>query len=227
MNATKTGWVANLFGSALLLASGFTDPAVVSQILSYVTALGVAISPAKATAALGLTGLVLNQILIVVARNQEPDNPNVLRQRGFVSPPFAAFLLVLSLAVACVGLSGCSTLSQNVDQSKLIVQVATMKVIESDRGATAERAARIQEIAGDARTFLDGTDVSVALLEDSVMARLAGMDLAPSDRVLASALVAAVVAELNARVGDGLLSSEQRYTVSEVLGWIEQAAEFY
>lgn len=131
-------------------------------------------------------------------------------------------------AIVLIGkISGCASIQKNVDQSKLIVQAGTMKVIEADIDNAAERAAKVKAVASEGQRFLDGTDVSVPLLAAAINARLAELNLQPSDRLLAAALVDAVVAELNTRVGDGLLSAEQKYTVSQVLGWIEQAASFY
>ncbi len=137
--------------------------------------------------------------------------------------------IFLNWVVACVFASvivGCQSINANVDQSKLLVQVATMKAIEAGEDTNA-RAERVKAIAAEGQSFLDGENVSVSLLESAVANRLAALDLTPSDRVLANALVGAVVAELNARVGEGLLSTEQKYTVSQVLGWVEQAASFY
>lgn len=140
-------------------------------------------------------------------------------------PSYWAALVLFVLAM--VALSGCAYLRDNPTTSGLAVQIATMKVIEADKGHEAERAARIKEIAAEAKTFLDAKDVTVSVLEDAVNARLASLDLAPSDRLLASALVSAVVGELKVKVGDGLLSADSRYTVSQILGYVESAAGLY
>jgi len=65
------------------------------------------------------------------------------------------------------------------------------------------------------------------MLAGAISARLAEINLSPSDRVLAAALVDAVVTEIDLRVGEGLLSPDERVTVSQVLDWVIDATEFY
>src|SRR5690606_13156662 len=109
---------------------------------------------------------------------------------------------------------------------KLIVQVATMKFIESgdDR---ASKAVRIVRAAAQARVWLDMDGVTIADLRAAMMARINGADLEPSDKLLAAALVDVVAAELDVRIGAGVISPEKRATVNAVLAWVEQAASFY
>lgn len=217
MNATQKGLVANIAGLIVLAAAsqGVTLPPDLAMLL---------------VSTLGSIGLGINQWLIHKAQKELPptlqDNPSLLKnQAGRFVPQFASMLFVIAFAL--ITLPACTTLGKNVDQSKIIVQVETMKVIEADRNHTAERAKQIREVAVEGKQFLDTNTVSVSLLADSINARLAVLDLAPSDRLLAAALVDAVVAELSARVGAGALSPEQRLNVSQVLGWIISATEFY
>lgn len=170
-------------------------------------------------AGLSAFGLVFTAVL---AKFKRPAD-NQSGQSGFITPPFACVLISLVLLVMVC--SGCTSLGK-ADQSGLIVQIATMKVIEAGDNPSA-RAARVNEIADQAQTFLDSDGVTVSMLADAVNARLAALDLAPSDRVLAAALVDAVVSELQARVGVGTLSVDQKYTVSQILSYIESTTAFY
>lgn len=129
---------------------------------------------------------------------------------------FAAVLAVLS---GCASFQGSAT-------EKLVVQAATMKVIEagSDR---VEKAARIIAAADAARVWLDMDGVTLSDLRSAMVERIAAADIEASDKLLATALVDVVVAELDMRIGDGLISPEKRVRVNTVLSWIVQAAAFY
>jgi len=122
---------------------------------------------------------------------------------------------------------GC-TFFQNVDQSKLVVQIATMKVIEA-RGSAhyQERAANVIKIGTDAKTWLDTNGVTLGFLRAAVEARIAKLNLAPSDQLLAGVLVDAAIAELQKKVGDGVIDPQKLYYVNQVLDWAIQAARFY
>jgi hypothetical protein len=133
-------------------------------------------------------------------------------------------------ALLAVALSGCASFNTSGASEKLIVQAGTMKFIEAGSDAPQERAgkaARIVKAAAQARIWLDTDGVSIADLQVAMLERIASADLAPSDKLLASALVEVVVAELNVRIGEGVISPEKRATVNSVLGWVEQAASFY
>jgi uncharacterized protein YceK len=129
-------------------------------------------------------------------------------------------------AVMAVALSGCASFGTSDTSEKLIVQAATMKFIESSDDR-AGKAARIARAADQARVWLDTDGVTVADLQTAMLERIAAADLEPSDKLLASALVEVVVAELNVRIGEGIISADKRATVNAVLGWVEQAAGFY
>lgn len=126
-------------------------------------------------------------------------------------------------ALAAIILAGCAT---NGAGEKLVVQAATMKFVESsdDRAANA---ARIVRASAQARVWLDTDGVTIADLHAAMVERIALADLEPSDKLLAVALVDMVVAELDVRIGDGIISPEKRATVNAVLAWVEQAAGFY
>lgn len=137
---------------------------------------------------------------------------------------------ILFATVMAVALSGCASLGTSPAAEKLIVQAGVMKFIEAGSDAPAERAAkaaRIVRAADQARIWLDTDGVTVADLHGAMIERIRSADLEPSDKLLASALVEVVVAELNARIGEGVISPEKRATVNSVLAWVEQAAGFY
>ncbi len=130
---------------------------------------------------------------------------------------------------ACLvtALTACASFQQNLASEKVVVQYATMKFIEADLEDRAGRAAKIREVAADAKSFFDGGVATVPMLEQAVRDRVVPLQLSPADRVLAAALIDTVVAELQTRVGKGLVPADQAYQVSTVLGWIVDATEFY
>lgn len=134
--------------------------------------------------------------------------------------------IILAAAAAIVALTGCASFNTSGTSEKLIVQAATMKFIESSDDR-ASKAARIARAADQARVWLDTDGVTIADLQVAMLERIAAADLEPSDKLLASALVDVVVAELNVRIGQGVISPDNRATVNAVLSWVEQAAGFY
>jgi hypothetical protein len=135
---------------------------------------------------------------------------------------------LLIAAVAALSMTGCATLQNNSGSARLVVSYATLKVIEAGKSseAQAERALNIRRIASDAKSFLDLESVSLEFLQSSVRARLADLDLSPADRMLADGLVNLIVQELQLKVDSGVLSDDQRYRVSTVLGWVIDAAGY-
>lgn len=136
----------------------------------------------------------------------------------------AAYFVALLIPLALVA---CASFQQNLGSEKIVVQYATMKFIEADKANLPERAAKIREVASEAKTFFDSSTATVPLLEQAVRDRIAPLQLSPADRVLATALIDTVVTELQTRVGKGLVPPDQVYQVSTVLGWIMDATEFY
>lgn len=126
--------------------------------------------------------------------------------------------------VAVLALSGCATLGTGSAGEKLVIQAATMKVIEADEDRTA-KAAKIRAAVDQARVWLDMDGITLADLRSAMLARIGGLE--PSDRLLAAALIDAVAVELEARIGDGILDADKRVRVNAVLGWIAEAASFY
>jgi hypothetical protein len=134
---------------------------------------------------------------------------------------------VLSLVLAaCVAVTGCASLVQNVDQAKIVVQLSTMKVVEAGKDRHA-RAEQIQKIAAEAAVLLDASSVSVDVVADAVRVRVASLHLEPSDAILANMLIDAVASDLKQKVGDGVIEPDKKVRVNAVLTWVSDAARFY
>jgi len=127
----------------------------------------------------------------------------------------ALFLMVLTL-------TGC----ESMPQQKLIVQVSAMKYIEDGEDRAGRAAAVIEEVQR-AKVLIDFDGVTLDQIKGAVLDRLKERSLNPSDMLLAMAIVDMASAELDVKLGAGILSPEQKVTVNEVLGWVEQAASFY
>jgi hypothetical protein len=129
---------------------------------------------------------------------------------------------LIVLAAALAALSGCASF-QGSTTEKLVVQAATMKFCEANTG----NCDRIEKVAAQARVWLDTDGVTIGDLRSAMLERVNSSDLLPSDKLLATALVDVVAAEIDVRIGAGVLDPEKKATVNTVLGWVEQAAAFY
>ena len=111
----------------------------------------------------------------------------------------------ISAAALSLVLAGCS-----VNQQQLATQYATLKLLEGDHVTQEAVLSRVDRV----RLLLDGEYVATEAVYEAV-----GWDsLAPSDRLLVSAIVADVG---SVSVGDRIDTDAARV----VLDWIEQAAE--
>jgi hypothetical protein len=129
--------------------------------------------------------------------------------------------LILSLLL----LTGCASFNSGGGAERLAITYATMKYVESSN-QPAERAERVIAVAEEAKSFLDTGTASLDLLQAAVVERLPA-DLSAADRLLANALIQTIVAELQTRVGAGIIPPDQAYQVSTVLGIVIDAAEAY
>ena len=142
-------------------------------------------------------------------------------------------LSMLSCLVAIAILAGCASFDEHINTERLLVQVGVMKIIE--KGDTvneqSERAERIVAFTSDARTWLNTEQVGYDQLRTSLVNRLNDMNLAPSDRILATLVIDSVMASLKERVIDGIklpVPPEQfKYQVNTVLDWAEEFAQSY
>jgi len=136
----------------------------------------------------------------------------------------------LVMLIVCAVLSGCASLSAFLDslgEQKLAVQYATMKYIESagDDQAQAARAARVRVVVDQVEVRLTDS-ASIGALRALVESKLPA-DLPASDRLLAGALLDAVVAELEGKVDDGLLGPDELLAVQRVLGFVRDATAYF
>lgn len=128
--------------------------------------------------------------------------------------------------LAALLLAGCaSTGAGSFNAGQLAIQYATLKVIDRNP----EKAARVHALANEALTWtMAGEYAALDELEARVRTRIveeANPD--PADMLLIDALLAATRAELEARIGDGVLDEATRVRVNEVLGWIIAATAPY
>lgn len=126
--------------------------------------------------------------------------------------------IVTAVLISLLALAGC----QDKDATtKLAVQYAAIKFVRADDNP-AEKAARVRAVIEEVRAVAKGESASVAAIKAFVQAKLPA-DMLPEDRLLANALIEAVSAELEARVGDGVLDPEKLVKVETVLGWVSEA----
>ncbi len=142
---------------------------------------------------------------------------------------FRAIGALAIAAVAAVAMSGALSGCQGDSPgAQMLVSYATMKVIEQGTSPAAQhaRAEKIHDIASQAKVVLGGETATLGLLEHAIRQSIGTLDLSPPDAFLADALVRQVLYELQKRVGSGVLAEEQRFKVSEVLGWVIDATAY-
>lgn len=130
----------------------------------------------------------------------------------------ASIIAIISL------LSACATLDQHQASFRLVTQYAVLKFIEqSPAEHRAERANRIFAIATSLKPLVSG-ETSLELLQQAVAKQLDSASLSPADRLLADALVQAIVDEAKIRIGGGVLTPDQQMKVISVLDWVISAS---
>lgn len=137
---------------------------------------------------------------------------------------------IILATVVALSLSGCAELSAlvgSLGEQKLAVQYATMKYIEKagNDDAQVARAARIAAVVDQVDARL-GDAVSVSALRAFVESKLPA-DLPVSDRLLAGALIDAVVLELEGKIDDGILDADEQLAVRRVLGFVRDATAYF
>ena len=106
--------------------------------------------------------------------------------------------------------------------ARIAVTYATMKEIEKNPGY----AGQLVAIAGLVKQVTSGDKVTtVALLDTFVRAQIDFSKLSPADAMVVTILLDEVKIQLEAKIGTGQFSSANLVVVSEVVGWIEQAAK--
>jgi hypothetical protein len=132
----------------------------------------------------------------------------------------------LLLPLLLLTLTACATLKDNELLAQAGVQYATAKFVRSagDEAEQTARAGRIRTISGELRKVVGTEAVSVPALQAAVQ-KYIPTDLKPEDRVLVNLLVAAVVQELERRIGDQLLKPDQLLVVNSVLQWVDEGTQ--
>lgn len=131
-------------------------------------------------------------------------------------------LLVASLIItaAAFGLVGC----KNDTLAKAAVQVATLKVIDSD----VDRANRIVDIVSTTRTALSNESATtVDALVLIVKSKVDWSQLDAGDTILANLLIETVAEELEARLAlvEDMDPIPWKLKADKVLSWVEHAAQ--
>ena len=142
--------------------------------------------------------------------------------RNFLRLTVAACFLAVFLAGVLT--AGCK--SGNTVAARLAVSYATAKYIEkAGPSGVVERVQRIRAMLDTLEKLSSGEMVTIDALKAYVAQRLD--HLSPADRVLAGALIDAAVAELEARVGSGVLDPEKLVKVREVLAWVREGTNVF
>lgn len=126
---------------------------------------------------------------------------------------------VIAALCLMVGLAGCASFERHETTARLAVTYAVAKGVEQGLDPV-----RIRVVAESAKAIVSGEAVTLPALQEAISTELAGLDLSPADRMLADVLVSAIAEELQLRIGEGILSPEQKVQVSEVLQWVVDAA---
>src|SRR5690606_28470901 len=117
-----------------------------------------------------------------------------LQPKG-TNPMKAILTSVLVAAFACVALAGCASFEQHENSAKVLVTYGTFKAIEhGEPEEHAERAAKIGDIALQARAVASGDGVILEALEAAIRAEVSELNLSAPDQYLAGVLVDMVVA---------------------------------
>lgn len=129
---------------------------------------------------------------------------------------------ILMSVILALSLMGCSVLSTvSEDRNQIAVQYATLKAMESD----SVDGNRVVELVTQAREYVSaGESVAVSALASAARERLSESGLSPADKILIDAILTRAQARLEAEIGEGLLSEDQRLQLLTVLEWIESAA---
>lgn len=122
-------------------------------------------------------------------------------------------------------LSSCASFERHEPSARLVTQYAVLKYAErlpvESRNV---RVDRIRAIAAEVKALASG-ETSLALLQLAVSSQLDKAQLSPADRLLADGLVQIISAELQRRIGEGVLSGDQRVQVVTVMEWVIAAAD--
>lgn len=195
--------VISYLTNAAVLAAGVSPAVVPAEWLPYIGAIGLLATGAH--------------------------NVQVAAKPGFDGRVGAVAFIAASTIILSGVLGGCSFLKpENAALHQVAVQYATGKYIEAaGPDAMEARACKVLSVSDAIAALATDDTVTLDSLESHALQAVAKAEMTPADRILANTLVAAVVAELRARVDTGVLSDQDRYRVGLVLGWVKQAAGLY
>jgi hypothetical protein len=134
--------------------------------------------------------------------------------------PYMMWLITLALSVV---LTGCAAINNGSPAAKTAIQAATLKVI----GGDPDRAQRVHELAGEVPALMDGAAgdaTTMDAVEKRVREEIQWQYLDQAEQLVASNLVDAVRAEIEARIEGGSLDPDDRVAVRTVMQWIRKAA---
>jgi hypothetical protein len=122
--------------------------------------------------------------------------------------------IIPAVAVLALLVAGCSSNpSQREDAIvDLAVTYATARYVQ-DRPESRETIVRVATAA----KALNSGDTSLLVLQEFVDSEINKLSLSPADEALARGLVALITAEIEVKIGEGLLSPEQRVRVDRIL----------
>lgn len=144
------------------------------------------------------------------------------------SPLMKLFTLSCLAVATAIILSGCQTLRdpKNTALIEITAQVAVGKFIESksDRVVTAQH---VRDVATQIKAVAESDATTVGALQTLANARIAQLNLQPSDVLLATALVNVLVSELQDKVSAGLLSDADKVLLGKILATVISTANVY
>lgn len=139
--------------------------------------------------------------------------------------------LLITVALTCTALVGCSTTggsdTRNALLTELAIKAATTRIIDKSDDP-AGRASRIIEISRATKGLAEGGVVTlIGDLELEINDRIDWQSLNPGDAMLAKSLVSAVTDELESRVDNNLIAGSSLLILQTVLDHIIEAAAMY
>jgi hypothetical protein len=137
----------------------------------------------------------------------------------------AKLLLILAACVTSITLAACAALQENKATAQLVIQYATVKLLEETPEAKrADRQAEIIRIATDLRSLAGNDGVTLLFLRERLNQELQKHVHSPADLLAINGLVNIASAEIEKRIQGGLLDPDEVVQVREVLQWVIDAA---
>ncbi|WP_018935659.1 MULTISPECIES: hypothetical protein [unclassified Thioalkalivibrio] len=130
-----------------------------------------------------------------------------------------SFLATAVASAAAAGLSACATLERMGGGARAAVQYATLRYLGDD----SLRAERARHVLVEIRPVATG-ETTLEALAQAVEDAIPWDDLDLADATLLAELLGALRAELESRIGDGLLDPDDVERVERVIDWIDDAA---